>query len=100
MLQHPVSARTLNAPSPASDTSNSQIDPKLNQNTKLAHLLLTIVVLLYSAYNTYTASTFQISLPEPLQQFVVGQVAELNLDPPDQYFEQLLEEDRQSLCPL
>jgi len=40
-------------------------------------------------------STFQINLSEPLRQFVVGQVAELGFDRPDQYFEQLLEEERQ-----
>jgi antitoxin ParD1/3/4 len=40
-------------------------------------------------------STFQIMLSEPLQQFVLGQVAELGLDRPDQYFEQLLEDERQ-----
>ena len=39
--------------------------------------------------------TFQIMLSEPLQQFVLGRVAELGLDRPDQYFEQLLEEERQ-----
>ena len=38
--------------------------------------------------------TLQITLPEPLQQFALGRVAELGLDSPDQYFEQLLEEDR------
>ena len=38
--------------------------------------------------------TLQITLPEPLQQFVQGRVAELGLDRPDQYFEQLLEEER------
>ena len=36
----------------------------------------------------------QITLPEPLEQFVLGRVAELGLDCPDKYFEQLLEEDR------
>jgi hypothetical protein len=35
--------------------------------------------------------TFQITLSEPLQQFVLGRVAELGLDRPDQYFEKLLE---------
>ena len=39
-------------------------------------------------------STIQITLPESLQRFVVKQVAELGLDQPDQYFEQLLEEER------
>jgi len=39
-------------------------------------------------------STIQITLPEPLQQFVQGRVAELGLDQPDQYFEQLLEEEQ------
>ena len=37
---------------------------------------------------------FQIDISESLQQFVAGQVAELGLDRPDQYFEQLLEEER------
>jgi methionyl-tRNA synthetase len=36
--------------------------------------------------------TFQITLSEPLQQFVLDEVAELGLDRPDQYIEQLLEE--------
>jgi len=40
-------------------------------------------------------STLQINLSEPLQQFVAGRVAELGLDRADQYFEQLLEEERQ-----
>ena len=40
-------------------------------------------------------STFQIYISEPLQQFVAGRVAELGLDRADQYFEQLLEEERQ-----
>jgi hypothetical protein len=39
-------------------------------------------------------STIQITLSEPLQRFVVKQVAELGLDQPDQYIEQLLEEER------
>ena len=39
-------------------------------------------------------STIQITLSEPLQRFVVKQVAELGLDQPDQYFEQLVEEER------
>jgi len=38
--------------------------------------------------------TFQITLPEPLQQFVQGRIAELGLDQPDQYFEQLIEEEQ------
>jgi len=38
--------------------------------------------------------TFQITLQEPLQQFVQNRVAELGLDHSDQYFEQLLEEER------
>jgi len=40
-------------------------------------------------------STIQTTLPEPLQLFVQGRVAELGLDRPDQYFEQLLEEEQQ-----
>jgi len=36
----------------------------------------------------------QITLPEPLQQFVQGRVAELGLDQPDQYIERLLEEEQ------
>ena len=39
-------------------------------------------------------STIQITLSEPLQRFVVKQVAELGLDQPDQYIEQLVEEER------
>ena len=39
-------------------------------------------------------TTLQITLPEPLQQFVLGRVTELGLDGPDKYFEQLLEEER------
>ena len=39
-------------------------------------------------------STIQITLPEPLQRFVQGRVAELGLDQPDQYIEQLLEEEQ------
>ena len=39
--------------------------------------------------------TLQIDISEPLEQFVVGQVAELGFERPDQYFEQLLEEERQ-----
>jgi len=39
-------------------------------------------------------STKQITLPEPLQQFVQGRVAELGLDQPDQYIERLLEEEQ------
>ena len=38
--------------------------------------------------------TIQISLSEPLQRFVQHRVAELGLDQPDQYIEQLLEEER------
>jgi antitoxin ParD1/3/4 len=38
--------------------------------------------------------TLQITLPEPLQQFVLRQIAELGLESPDQYFERLLEDDR------
>ena len=38
--------------------------------------------------------TLQITLPEPLQQFVLGRVTELGLDHPDQYIEQLLEEEQ------
>jgi hypothetical protein len=38
--------------------------------------------------------TIQITLSEPLQQFVQGRVAELGLDQADQYFEQLLEEEQ------
>ena len=38
--------------------------------------------------------TMQITLSEPLQQFVLGRVAELGLECPDQYFEQLLEEEQ------
>jgi len=37
-------------------------------------------------------STIQITLPEPLQRFVQGRVAELGLDRPDQYVEKLIEE--------
>jgi len=36
----------------------------------------------------------QIMLSEPFQQFVLGRVAELGLDRPEQYVEQLLEEER------
>ena len=39
-------------------------------------------------------STLQITLPESLQRFVHGKVAELGLDQPDQYIEQLLEEEK------
>ena len=39
--------------------------------------------------------TMQITLPESLQQFVLCRVAELGLECPDQYFEQLLEEEQQ-----
>ena len=38
--------------------------------------------------------TSQVVLPEPLQQFVQRRVVELGLAHSDQYFEQLLEEDR------
>lgn len=38
--------------------------------------------------------TIQITLPEPLQQFVLGRVAELGLDRPDQYIEQLLKNEQ------
>ena len=36
----------------------------------------------------------QITLPESMQQFVQGRVAELGLDQPDQYIEQLLKEEQ------
>ena len=49
----------------------------------------------FSVYNTTTMPALQIDISEPLQQFVAGQIAELGLDRPDQYFEQLLEEERQ-----
>ena len=39
-------------------------------------------------------TTLQITLPESLQRFVQGKVAELGLDQPDQYIEQLLEEEQ------
>ena len=39
-------------------------------------------------------STLQITLPESLQRFVLGRVTELGLDQPDQYIEQLLEEEQ------
>ena len=39
-------------------------------------------------------ATIQITLSEPLQRFVAKQVAELGLDQPDQYIEQLVEEER------
>ena len=39
--------------------------------------------------------TLQITLPEPLQKFVMNRIAELGFDCPDQYFEKLLEEERQ-----
>ena len=39
-------------------------------------------------------STFQITLSESVWQFVQDKVAELGLDRPDQYFEQLLEEEQ------
>jgi len=38
--------------------------------------------------------TLQMTLPEPLLQFVFCRVAELGLDCPDQYFEKLLEEEQ------
>jgi len=41
--------------------------------------------------------TIQITLAEPLQQFVLGKVAELGLDQPDQYFERLLEEEQRRI---
>ena len=40
-------------------------------------------------------TTLQINLSEPLQRFVAGRVAELGFDRADQYFERLLEEERQ-----
>ena len=46
-------------------------------------------------YNVNTMSTLQINLSEPLQRFVAGRVAELGFDRADQYFEQLIEEERQ-----
>ena len=39
-------------------------------------------------------STIQITLSESLRRFVTKQVAELGLDQPDQYIEQLVEEER------
>jgi len=39
-------------------------------------------------------STIQITLSESLQRFVQGRVTELGLDQPDQYIEQLLEEEQ------
>jgi hypothetical protein len=39
--------------------------------------------------------TMQIMLSEPSQRFVLGRVAELGLDRPEQYVEQLLEEEKQ-----
>ena len=38
--------------------------------------------------------TMQITIPEPLRQFVVNRIAELGFDCPDQYFGKLLEEDQ------
>jgi hypothetical protein len=38
--------------------------------------------------------TIQLTLSEPLQRFVQHQVTERGLDQPDQYIEQLLEEER------
>ena len=40
-------------------------------------------------------TTLQINLSEPLQRFVAERVVELGLDRVDQYFEQLIEEERQ-----
>jgi hypothetical protein len=39
--------------------------------------------------------TLQIMLSEPSQRFVLGRVAELGLDRPEQYVEQLLKEEQQ-----
>jgi hypothetical protein len=39
-------------------------------------------------------SSFQITLPEPMQQFVLGKVAELGFDHPGQYVEKLIEEEQ------
>ena len=64
------------------------IKDKDNRNLKIAALW-------FFLYNGGTMSTVQINLSEPLQQFVARQVAELGLDRADQYFEQLLEEERQ-----
>ena len=48
--------------------------------------------------NEKTMPTLQITLSEPQQQFVMGRVAELGLERPDQYIEKLLnEEQRQKL---
>ena len=41
-----------------------------------------------------TMPTLQITLSEPQQQFVMGRVAELGLERPDQYIEKLLEEEQ------
>ena len=60
------------------------------QNRNRYSLLLLLWIL---CYNT-GMSTIQITLPEPLQRFVQGRVAELGLDQPDQYIEQLLEEEQ------
>jgi len=38
--------------------------------------------------------TFQITLSEPLQRFVAGQVAVLGFNHSDQYFEHLIEEEK------
>jgi hypothetical protein len=40
-------------------------------------------------------TAMQIMLSEPSQRFVLGRVAELGLDRPEQYVEQLLEEEKQ-----
>jgi hypothetical protein len=40
-------------------------------------------------------TAMQIMLSEPSQRFVMGRVAELGLDHPEQYVEQLLEEEKQ-----
>ena len=45
-------------------------------------------------FSRHTMPTIQITLPETLQRFVQHRVAELGLDQPDQYIEQLLEEVR------
>ena len=37
---------------------------------------------------------FQITLSEPLEQFMLGKIAELGLDRPDQHFEKLLVEEQ------
>ena len=56
---------------------------------------LSIMALLYFGKgDACPMPTIQISLPEPLRQFVQSRVVELGLDHSDQYFEQLLEEER------